>query len=194
MLLPFIQLHPSDLRKSRLRHVCGGGGFPPTFVQVHNEHSGPAGRTYKQLTKRVLWNWRRRGRSARSFEFPNNLNESKRPIGEIREKAGVQVQTRYKGHHVPRSTKRSENYITQEVRGSASCGRIASLGDTASRIEDHERHLNTSALTRRKNTLTCGDNALTTSDVTPFPETRGSRNLGSGARRATPDPGSSYGC
>jgi hypothetical protein len=125
MLLPFIQLHPSDLRKSRLRHLCGGGGFPPTFVQVHNEHSGPAVRPYNQLTRNEFFGsgggW---SRSTRSFEFSNNLNKLNRCIGEIREKAGVQVQNRYSGRHGPRSTKPSEKYITQEVRRLARCGPV----------------------------------------------------------------------
>src|SRR3977135_2553205 len=56
-------------------------------------------------------------RSARSFEFSNNLNKPNRSFGEIRRKAGVQVQNRYSGRHGPRSTEPSENDITQDVRG-----------------------------------------------------------------------------
>jgi len=48
-------------------------------------------------------------RSAASFEFSNNLNKLKRPIGEIREKAGVQVQNKDIGLNVRVRQKESES-------------------------------------------------------------------------------------
>lgn len=57
-------------------------------------------------------------RSARFFEFAYDLNKLKRPIGEIREKAGVQLQSRYSGHHRPGSKGRGKPG-TQQAGGAA---------------------------------------------------------------------------